>query len=130
MIELQPHYCYFKPNNIEKLQKEDNERKIFVFYDIESTQDNGVHRPNLLCRKTCCDSCYNTRSECDICSVLKSKEYYFGNDCIRKFNIYLFDNLAKLAETHNANIYAFAHNARGYDNHFIYRFIKFKLYRY
>ena len=109
------HTCFFKPQ-----QKKDDELKVYVFYDIETTQDDGLHKANLVCWQTCCDLCLNG-NECGICKVFGSESYCFGDDCIKKFVDYVFKDLALLVDKKKGTIYLFAHNARGYDNHFLYR---------
>ena len=116
----QPHYCYISPKKIEELQKEDDINKIIVAYDIESTQENGEHVPNLLMQKTKCDKCADSSEQCDLCNVNKP-EYFSGKSCIKDFAKYLFFDLAKKSEESKSMIYAFAHNARGYDAQFILR---------
>ena len=117
----QPHYCNIKPKNFESLVEEDNINKIIVAYDIEATQENREHIPNLLIRKTVCDHCIHQNSvKCEKCFIQET-DTYFGRNCIKYFVNYLFEKLAKLAEKTNSFIYAFAHNARGYDGQFILR---------
>ena len=118
--QVQPHFCYIKSKNKEELQEEDKINKIIVAYDIESTQEGGEHVPNLLIQKTKCDNCSEVNEQCDRCYVPK-QEYYFGKSCVKEFVRYLFVDLAKKAEESNSMIYAFAHNARGYDAQFILR---------
>jgi len=117
---IQPHYCYIKPKNLNNIISEDKINKIIVSFDIESTQENGEHCPNLLVSNTICDICYKSNSnECSICG--HEEKIYFGKDCIIKFCNYLFEELALKAEHNKSLIYAFAHNARGYDSQFILR---------
>jgi len=113
----QPHYCYINPKNLDDLYKEDNINKIIVSYDIESTQENLEHVPNLLICKVKCDQCEETH--CNICHG--NTNIYFGKSCIIKFVDYLFNDLAKIAEKNKSLIFAFAHNARGYDAQFVLR---------
>jgi hypothetical protein len=54
----QPHFCFLKPKDEDKLIREDDVTKIIVSYDIESTQENRGHKPNLLISKACCDCCF------------------------------------------------------------------------
>jgi hypothetical protein len=116
----QPHFCYVKPKNENDLRIEDEMTKIIFSYDIESMHERGEHIPMLLINKTCCDLCHGKNIEnCEIC--LSTFNIYFGEDCIKRFVDFLFEDLAKRAERNNVFIYTFAHNARGYDAHFILR---------
>ena len=122
-----PHYCMFKPLNIEKLKKEDKQNKIIVCFDIESTLTNDnsgnvKHKPNLLISETVCDVCWDKESKdktiiCNTCG--KFSNIFWGNSCVKEFCDYLYDNLAKKAEKHKSKIIVFAHNSKGYDGHFI-----------
>src|SRR5882757_50657 len=107
----------------DKIMEEDALNKFIVAYDIESSQENGEHKPNLLIQRTQCDKCNNQidNHNCSACFIENEDEYYFGDDCIKKFVDYLFITLAKKAEDCKSLIYAFAHNARGYDAQFIIR---------
>ena len=119
--DIQPHFCFIKPKNISDLQEEDNINKIIVSYDIESTQVGGEHVPNLLICETKCDKCpINNEEKCEVCFIHRPT-YYFGKFCVKEFVKYLFVDLAKKAEENKSTIYAFAHNARGYDAQFVLR---------
>jgi len=119
----QPHYCYIKPLKESNIIEEDSINKIIVTYDIESTQINKEHRPNLLIQKTKCDQCSGStdNTNCKVCLIENEEPYYFYDNCVKKFVDYLFIKLAKKAEDNKSLIYAFAHNARGYDGQFILR---------
>ncbi len=54
---------------------------------------------------------------CDFCGVGYLE--FFGKNCIKKFTDYVYIELAKKASKNKAKVYVFAHNARGYDGHFI-----------
>ena len=125
--KLEKHYCFLKTINHHKLVEEDNCDKIIVSYDIESQQkvlelNTFLHIPDLLISMTTCSKCWNDKDinrpdQCDLCGDMKN--VFFGKDCIKKFGNYLYNYLAKKADEAEALIYVFAHNAKGYDNHFI-----------
>ncbi|RWR98736.1 hypothetical protein B4U79_14721, partial [Dinothrombium tinctorium] len=48
-------------------------------------------------------------------------ERYWGYDCIKKFCDDIYGEIAPKAEEAKANVYVFAHNAKGFDSHFILR---------
>lgn len=124
-----PHHCFITPKDEEKLKEQDNELKIFVAYDIESMQikKDGIlsHIPNLLISLTVCDECYNTvlkqKSEksCPTCGV--GLRIYRGEDCVKRFCDTIYNETAKLAQAKGGGVYAFAHNSKGYDGHFVLR---------
>jgi hypothetical protein len=70
-----------------------------------------------------CDKCWNNEmnckasANCNVCGVGYLE--FFGNNSVKKFTDYLYLDLAKKASKHKAKVYVFAHNARGYDGHFI-----------
>jgi len=57
---------------------------------------------------------------CDKCETCGTgyKEW-FGFGCVRQFTDYLYNDVAVQAEKAKCNVFVFAHNARGYDGHFI-----------
>lgn len=113
----QPHLCYMKKTNKEELIKEDNKNKVVLCYDIESTQLDGFHKPMLLYSKAQCDSCLRNKS--NNCSLCNERLFGIGYNCVKDFVNYLFFDLAKKALETETFVYAFAHNAKGYDAHFI-----------
>jgi hypothetical protein len=69
-----------------------------------------------------CDKCWNNETNskandnCIACGVGYLE--FFGNNCVKKFTNYLYSDLAKKPQ-HPKPKFVFAHNARGYDGHFI-----------
>ena len=125
---LEKHYCYLKKVDFEKLNKDDSCEKIIVSYDIEAQQNQVennefIHKADLLISMTTCSKCWDIdnnqrRGEnCELCGIFKN--IFFGLNCITRFGDYIYKNLAKIAAKNNASVYIFAHNAKGYDNHFI-----------
>ena len=70
---------------------------VFVYFDIESMQETGVHIPNLL-----------------ICQTSESEEMHCfeGEQCVSDF-------LDDLEEECDGNVVVVAHNMKGYDGYFI-----------
>ena len=131
---LEVHHCNVKKLNIEKLKEQDLKLKIIVAYDIESQQKkvpetviNGkagesyTHVADLLVAMITCDLCWNgnttSLANCDTCGEFK--KVYSGKKCVKEFNDYIFNTIAKNAVKAKAEVYVFAHNAKGYDNHFV-----------
>ena len=125
--KLEKHYCYLKTIEEDKLIKNDINKKFIVAYDIESQQKNidessSLHVPDLLISMTTCSDCWltteNRRSDnCQFCGTFEN--IFFGKNCIKHFGDYLYKYLSPVASKEEAFIYVFAHNAKGYDNHFI-----------
>jgi hypothetical protein len=78
------------------------------------------HDPDLLISMTTCNKCWNemeskrSKDYCDICGDFKN--IFLGRNCIKEFGDYPYNNLAA---SNDSFIFAFAHNAKGYDNHFV-----------
>ncbi len=126
----QPHYCYLKKLDTEKLREEDATAKIIVSFDIESmliqsSEKTFDHKPNLLCAMIVCDSCYDpitklkSENYCNICR--DGNKIFRGDDCVALFNEYVFNNLAKIAERNKGQVFVAAHNLSGYDGHWVFR---------
>ena len=119
-----PHRWCIPSKNSEKLSEEDSRLKFFVSFDIESEQsENGEQRPLLLISMTVCDGCYNPQTkwkgvdDCEHCG--KGLNVFERENCVQQFAEYLYEGLARRAESKKAKIIAFAHNFGGYDGHFI-----------
>ena len=118
---------FLKTINQNKLKEEDDFEKIIVAYDIESQQKESdknlfLHIPDLLISMTTCSKCWiekeiRRKKECDFCG--QYNRIFFGTNCIKKFGDYIYNDLARKGQEIGAQIYIFAHNAKGYDNHFI-----------
>ena len=127
---LEKHFCYLKKLDLTKLQKQDKKNKIIIAYDIEcqqnKTNDNlYTHVPDLLVCMLTCEECWDydgNKKTCNDCKVCGNNEnVFFGYDCIKKFGNYIYNNISKKAASIDAQVFVFAHNAKGYDNHFVLR---------
>lgn len=126
---IQPHRCFISTLSLDKLKEQDSVNKIIVCYDIESnlertTEKGTLHQPMLLIAYVACDKCYDLKlrrkvSDCAIC--LEGRKVYFGNKCVSEFGDFLYKELALQALNHKIEIYVYAHNAKGYDGHFLLR---------
>ena len=124
---LEKHYCFLKTKELKKINEEDVGEKIIIAYDIESqqrVQENNtfIHVLDLLISMTTCSVCWmeddgQRREYCTTCGT--KYRTYFGTKCIKNFCDYLYNNLAPNAAKNGAYVYIYAHNAKGYDNHFI-----------
>ena len=125
------HYCHIRSLKMNSLVSQDNENRIIIAYDIECAQnyireDTFYHVPDLLIARIVCSVCWDhpnldryedKQQMCSVCGV--GKRVFDGNDCIRKFGDFIYKEMAKRAKSINSKLYIFAHNAKGYDNHFI-----------
>ncbi|KAL9952108.1 hypothetical protein ACROYT_G039315 [Oculina patagonica] len=114
-VDLNAHKCTIQ--NPEKLEEDREKRRarkrrndgtrivpqepeppVFVSWDAEARQEEGIHVPNLICAMT-------TNSE---------EEYQFeGETCVKDF----LDWLREIAE--DSKVIAVAHNFQGYDAYFV-----------
>lgn len=126
----QPHYCFIKPTNREKLTEDYSKPKIIIAYDIETKQvphqigkssSNETirlkHIPILLISQTICDFCWESEEQCYVCG--QREKIFKGENCVKEFLNYIFYNLQEKCTNDHYKIYAFAHNARGFDAHFL-----------
>jgi hypothetical protein len=128
VFKFKHHYCFLRNLNIDKLAEEDSHKKIIVSYDIESQQNlisENIYRhdPDLLISMTTCNDCWSeidsrrNNENCETCGAFKN--VFIGKSCIKDFGDYLYKYLAVKAAANKSFIFAFAHNAKGYDNHFV-----------
>jgi len=98
----------------------------FVFFDFETTQTDCIadsklgpvfeHRPNLCVVRVICDDCRNRDFE-GVCGRCGIPEHVFeGENCVNDFCRFLFNK-------HMRNTIAIAHNAKGFDSHFIMQYL-------
>ncbi|RWR98734.1 hypothetical protein B4U79_00021, partial [Dinothrombium tinctorium] len=97
-----------------------------VAHSVQREIDGKIHHiPNLIISLTVCDKCWDndrkdkSTSSCSYCG--KSYRRYWGYDCVKRFCDDIYGEIAPKAEEAKANVYVFAHNAKGYDSHFILR---------
>ncbi|XP_074596508.1 uncharacterized protein LOC141851659 [Brevipalpus obovatus] len=127
------HSCFIKPHDIQKLSREDQAPRFFIFFDVESYQrkvsstdeSELLHSPMLLISKTFCDYCISSETcnkshePCPFCGV--GIHRFWGTNCVDVFADYLYNTIAPKVEQEKGNITVFAHNGKGYDFHFILR---------
>ncbi len=130
------HQCYIRSDYPDSLPNK------LIFYDFESIQESGEHIPNLLVLQSACDNCeeesevtstskcLSCGSRCHLCSQWNKefKEYerypcegcgfrqqiFQGTHCVWHFVTWLLSE-------QNKNATVIAHNAKGYDNYFLYK---------
>lgn len=114
----QQHFCFVKP-----YRKKAPGNYFLIFYDFECTQDLEIapsqyrHEPNLCVTQFLCKICYNNPIDtpCKNCGI---RENIFENTtegtCTEKFVNYILEN-----RIYTDNVYAIAHNFKGYDSYFV-----------
>ena len=98
---------------------------IFIFYDLECTQDRLIegemylHEPVLCVAQQSCHHCMNDESlnECEVCGV---REHVFTDEPIKEFVEYL---LSREFQKRFEYVRVLSHNGKRYDNNFILRHI-------
>ena len=126
---IQPHFCFIKTLDIDKLKKEDKINNVLIAYDIEAQlvrKENGEyqHIPFLLVMEMSCDMC-----KANGCLICEDKHFVFqGEDCVDDFVDKLKD-LSAVCKTKKSAITVFAHNNSRYDGHFVFRSMLKKLFR-
>ena len=137
VAEEDNHKCYMRSVTSKK-EKTSGKCRRFIFYDFESmVTANGTHIPNLVIARSVCEECGNTDGEnmetcprcgsrCDICSDNLYREpcntcglrevVFRGPDTVNLFCKWLFSD-------QHQNVTVVAHNARSYDNYFLYRYL-------
>jgi len=98
----------------------------FVFFDFETTQEKVVketalgehfeHVPNVCIARVTCDDCRNRDFDalCGRCG--ESRRIFTGEKCVSEFCQFLFCKNMR-------NTTAIAHNASGFDSHFILQYL-------
>lgn len=114
-------------NNTKKKGKDEEIIQRFVFFDFETMQNKvydetkyGMsyqHEPNLCVVKVTCDDCRKRDFESD-CSRCRMHSVIFkGQNCVEDFCKFLFNKTM-------INTTAIAHNAKGFDSHFILNYLQ------
>ena len=130
---LSEHFCHMQSATPKPIKPR------FVFFDFECRQDGGTHIPNFVVAQTVCSDCEDSEvtansecatcgDRCELCSKwdAKKNEYknapchgcgkrqivFQGDNTRDVFGAWLFNGLRK----HSTVL---AHNAKGYDAHFL-----------
>lgn len=132
------HPCYVR--NINPESKVDK----MLFYDFECTQDDNIHEPNLVVVQSACNvckddetvtqvsTCTSCGSRCSTCGRQDPKTKEFVRDfcvgCGVRQRIFagertVDDFCSWLLSSWNAQSVVIAHNAKAYDNYFIFQYL-------
>lgn len=139
--EIRSHQCHMRATPagtpVEK----------FIFYDFESTQEDGKHTPNMVIAQSFCEMCpegnavkdeicFYCGSRCSECDAWNNKtqqyEKYpcqgYGKTCGKREIVFRSDDVTKvfgdwLIHRQHRNCTVIAHNAKGYDNYFILNYL-------
>ena len=139
---LENHSCYMRSLSV---FKKNTDTSRFIFYDFECQQDRahkGVHTPNLVVSRSVCDSCKDKEvdsnakcdecgSRCDKCTTgLESQgqwETPCKDTCGHREKVFHGSGAEKqfckwLIRSSHSFYTVIAHNAKGYDNYFIFQY--------
>ena len=126
------HRCYVfteEEKNKKKKKLQESKHKGYIFFDYEATQENIIHKPNLICALKICLDCTNQTKLNNIKNLQNIPLYdnYNGHDddqceCERREFISNEDFCNWLFK--QKNYVAIAHNLKGYDGVFVMNFIQ------
>ena len=137
-VDQRPHWCHMRsaPTSTYKTNK-------LIFYDFESTQESGTHIPNLVVAQSVCNSCKDEDppatfclecgNRCSSCNAWNTKEQQYekypcaNGSCGRTEVVFRSDDVTQefghwLFSQQHKNCTALAHNAKGYDHYFLFRY--------
>jgi len=114
--------------SLEKQEKKKEKKEIvqrFVFFDFETIQEQVSgstqygptfeHVPNLCVAYVTCDMCRKRDFDAPCSNCGEQQKIFKGEECVKDFCKFLFNKKME-------NTTAIAHNARGFDSHFILKF--------
>ena len=108
------HQCFMVP-----LEVRENEFKTcsYVFYDFESmVMDDGSHKPNLCVCHRVCTSCMHLSMGTPECPCGRERVVFEGTSAVQQFGEYVLNGT-------RAGTVCIAHNASGYDSHFLLEYV-------
>ena len=135
------HLCHMRALSSSQLKVDK-----FIFYDFECTQENDVHIPNLVVAQSCCSHCEQEElqdepsafchycgTRCSACDAWSNQEQEFekypcaNGQCGKKEVVFRGDDVTEvfgqwLFSRQHRGVTAVAHNAKGYDNYFLYKY--------
>jgi hypothetical protein len=117
-----PHHCYVQVKPTPKKNKE--ELNMYIYYDFECFQENGIHTSNHCVDERVCQHCdsLDIDTPCDHCQATKRCFVFEGPHTLKDFMDWLLeteaDDRGALAFK-NQDVIVIAHNFKGYDGQFI-----------
>jgi ribosomal protein S27AE len=111
------HLCFMRPL---KNEPAFCERVLYVFYDLETTQDTrlhdktSVHVPNLVCLQQLCSKCDSIPDNDQDCIQCGKCKHTFWDDPVGDMLSYLCESRPWVER-----IIVIAHNAKAFDLHFV-----------
>ncbi|XP_048775446.2 uncharacterized protein LOC125680045 [Ostrea edulis] len=122
-----PHFCFVQKKPKPKRNKE---LKMYIYFDFECTQENGIHTPNLCVAERVCQHCdsLDIDTRCDYCHAFGSQRRFVfqGPDTLKQFMDWLLqsetDEKGNVSFKHDETT-AIAHNFKGYDGQFILNYL-------
>ena len=130
------HKCYMRAARKELINPK------FLFYDFECRQESGIHVPNFCVVQSMCEMCEDDEvtsdskcnicgSRCFVCDKTNLKKEYERNPCNTCGNrqvIFKGESTKEkfcewLFSKQHTDFSIIAHNAKGYDNYFLYNYL-------
>ncbi|XP_061170747.1 uncharacterized protein LOC133180197 [Saccostrea echinata] len=122
------HQCYVQQKPPKK-KKGKETLQIYIYFDFECTQENGIHIPNLCVAHRVCQHCGHLPIEdpCPHCRHMGPRQHVFqGLNTLKDFMDWLLQPISKGNKNgtllHDEAI-IIAHNFKGYDGQFILNYL-------
>ena len=117
------HQCYVQINPVQKRKKV---LQLYIYFDFECSQENGIHFPNLCVAHRVCQYCDRLPIDepCTHCQALKPRRHVFrGPHTLKEFMDWLFQTQSHPGGQASCLLHqeaiVIAHNFKGYDGQFI-----------
>jgi hypothetical protein len=124
-----PHHCFVQTKPTPMKNKD---LKMYIYFDFECSQENGIHTPNLCVAERVCQHCdsLDIDTPCESVTIdfqATPRRFIFqGPDTLKQFMDWLLET-----ETNNRGDVTFknqdaiviAHNFKGYDGQFILNYL-------
>ena len=119
----QDHQCYVQ---IKPVQKRKKSLQLYIYFDFECSQENGIHVPNLCVAHRVCQHCDRLPIDepCTHCQALGPRRHVFrGPHTLKEFMDWLFQTQSHPGGQASCLLHqeaiVIAHNFKGYDGQFI-----------
>lgn len=86
------HQCFVQ---VKSVPKERKQLQLYIYFDFECTQENGIHVPNLCVAHRVCQHCDHLPVDqtCSHCDFLGGRRHLFrGSDTLTQFMEWLFQS--------------------------------------
>lgn len=122
------HQCFVQ---VKSVPKERKQLQLYIYFDFECTQENGIHVPNLCVAHRVCQHCDHLPVDqtCSHCDFLGGRRHLFrGSDTLTQFMEWLFQSQTHPTQKNQClllhkDAIVIAHNFKGYDGQFILNYL-------